>query len=181
MYLINYSEDNPELALLSINTFQKDLSSPSQRVRANAMRAMSSIKIPVVVPLVVLALKTAVKDNSTYVRKAAAAALPKVYHLDPEQKDIVMELVAELLSNVEPTVLGAALFAFTEVCPDNWDLIHPHFRKICHLLADFDEWGQLLTLDLLLRYGRVHFASPFKVQLFYFEVCLFSINQQATR
>jgi vesicle coat complex subunit len=33
------------------------------------MKAMSSIRIPVVVPLVVMAIKTAVKDNSPYVRK----------------------------------------------------------------------------------------------------------------
>jgi vesicle coat complex subunit len=79
MYLIAYAESNPELALLSINTFQKDLSSHNQRTRGNAMKAMSSIRIPVVIPLVTLALKTAVKDTSPYVRKAAACAIPKVF------------------------------------------------------------------------------------------------------
>lgn len=160
MYLIHYAEQNQELALLSINSFQKDLASHSQRVRANAMKAMSSIRIPVAVPLVILALKSAVKDPSSYVRRAAAAAIPKVWSVDPEQHDLLVELVIELLTNNEPLVLGSAIFAFNAVCPDRYDLLHPHFRKICHLLADFDEWGQIITLDLLLRYGRTQFLDP---------------------
>jgi AP-3 complex subunit beta len=39
--------------------------------------------------------------------------------------------------------------------------MHQHYRKLCHLLADFDEWGQTTVLNLMLRYGRTHFASPF--------------------
>jgi AP-3 complex subunit beta len=61
MYLIHYSETNPDLALLSINSFQKDMASSNARVRANALKAMSSIRIPVVIPLIMLALKSAVK------------------------------------------------------------------------------------------------------------------------
>lgn len=160
MYLIHYAEQNQELALLTINTFQKDLQSSSQRVRANAMKAMSSIRIPVAVPLVMLALKAAVKDQSSYVRRAAAAAIPKVWAVDQDQHELLVELVVELLTNNEPLVLGSAIFAFNAVCPDRIDLIHPHFRKICHLLADFDEWGQIITLDLLLRYGRTQFLDP---------------------
>jgi len=163
MFLIHYAEANQELALLSINTFQKDLASSSQRVRANAMKAMSSIRISVVIPLVTLALKAAVKDNSPYVRKTAACAIPKIYSVDPspEQKEILVELIGTVLGDNEPGVLGAAIFAFFHVCPKNYELIHGHFRKFCTLLADFDEWGQVLTLDLLLKYGRTQFGSPF--------------------
>ena len=160
MYLIHYAEQNQELALLTINSFQKDLASHSQRVRANAMKAMSSIRIPVAIPLVMLALKTAVKDHSSYVRRAAAAAIPKVWSVDTDQQDLLIELITELLTNNEPLVLGSAIFAFNAVCPERLDLLHPHFRKICHLLADFDEWGQIITLDLLLRYGRTQFLDP---------------------
>lgn len=160
MYLIHYAEQNQELALLSINTFQKDLVSPSQRVRGNAMKAMSSIRIPVAIPLVILALKAAVKDSSSYVRRAAAAAIPKVFAVDPDQHELLLELIQELLTNNEPLVLGSTIFAFNAVCPDRLDMLHAHFRKICHLLADFDEWGQIITLELLLRYGRTQFLAP---------------------
>lgn len=44
--------------------------------------------------------------------------------------------------------------AFNEVCPTRYDLIHPYYRKLCNMLTDLDEWGQIAVLDLLLRYGR---------------------------
>jgi len=44
---------NADLALLSINTFQKDLTSSNPRIRANALKGMSSIRLPVVIPLVI--------------------------------------------------------------------------------------------------------------------------------
>lgn len=161
MFLIYYSEDNEELALLCINTLQKDLTANSQRTRANAMRAMSSLRVPVVVPLVMLALKTAVKDPSAYVRKAAAAAIPKLYRMDNGCADELVPLIETMLTSTEPEVLSSTIFAFHEVCPDRNDLLHQHFRKICHLLADFTEWGQVLVLKVLTRYARLQFRSPF--------------------
>ena len=163
MYLISYAETNQELALLCINTLQKDLASSSQRARANAMRAMSSIRIPVVVPLVMLALKSTVKDTSPYVRKAAAAAIPKVYDASRDSKDELIPMIEHLLTSTEPEILSSAVFAFNEVCPDRIDLLHQHFRKICTLLADFTEWGQMLMLRILTRYGRSQYLSPFDV------------------
>ena len=44
-YLITYAETNQELALLSINTFQKDLASSNQRIRANALKAMVRLNL----------------------------------------------------------------------------------------------------------------------------------------
>ena len=124
---------------------------------------MSAIRIPVAIPLVMLALKSAVKDNSSYVKRAAACAIPKLHSLDAEgeQTEQLVEFIADLLSSIEPIVLGSALFAYQAVCPTRWDLIHPHYRKVCHLLADFDEWGQVVALQMLLRYGRTQFLSPF--------------------
>jgi AP-3 complex subunit beta len=65
-----------------------------------------------------------------------------VYSIEPEQKDILIEFIQELMASSDPAVLSSALFAYQEVCPDNWALLHQSYRKICHLLADFDEWGQ---------------------------------------
>eukprot|EP00954_Amorphochlora_amoebiformis_P014851 1161853-Amorphochlora_amoeboformis.AAC.1 len=117
MFLIHYAEDNQQLALLAINSLQQDLkSSPSsssnQRVRANALRAMSSISIKVVIPIVMIALKNAVRDTSSYVRKASACAIPKVWRTDPGRQMELIDMIAELLSNTEPNVLGATMFAF---------------------------------------------------------------------
>ena len=48
MYLTHYADTNAEireLALLSINSFQKDLASPNQLIRALALRVLTAIRI----------------------------------------------------------------------------------------------------------------------------------------
>jgi hypothetical protein len=48
-------------------------------------------------------------------------------------------------------VVGSAVSAFAEVCPERWSVLHPCFRKLCHLLADLDEWAQIQLLAILQR------------------------------
>lgn len=86
VYLVRYAEEQQDLALLSISTFQRALKDPNQLIRASALRVLSSIRVAVIVPIMFLAIKDAVSDMSPYVRKTAAHAIPKLYSLDPEQK-----------------------------------------------------------------------------------------------
>lgn len=79
MYLVRYAEEVPDVALLSISTFQKGLSDPNQLIRASSLRILSSVRIPDIVPIMLLSLKQAASDMSPYVRKTAAHALPKLY------------------------------------------------------------------------------------------------------
>lgn len=50
--------------------------------------------------------------------------------------------------------------AFEEVCPDRIDLIHKNYRKLCNLLVDVEEWGQVVIISMLTRYARTQFISP---------------------
>lgn len=79
IYLLRYADQEPDLALLSINTFQKDLSDPSPLIRAMALRVLSCLRLPNIGSIVVLAIKKCASDISPYVRKAAALAIPKCY------------------------------------------------------------------------------------------------------
>ena len=58
------------------NNFVQD---PNQLIRASALRVLSSIRVPMIVPIMQLAVKEAVMDMSPYVRKTAAHAIPKLY------------------------------------------------------------------------------------------------------
>ncbi|XP_023242100.1 AP-3 complex subunit beta-2-like [Centruroides sculpturatus] len=99
VYLVRYAEEQQDLALLSISTFQRALKDPNQLIRASALRVLSSIRVPVIVPIMMLAIKDAVNDMSPYVRKTAAHAIPKLYSLDPEQRDQLIEVIEKLLSD----------------------------------------------------------------------------------
>lgn len=46
------------------------------------------------------------------------------------------------------------------MCPERIDIVHRIFRKVCHLLADMDQWGQIAALGMLLRYARSQFVDP---------------------
>ncbi|CAO3646237.1 unnamed protein product [Mucor hiemalis] len=146
IFLLRYAEQEPDLALLSINSFQKDLSDKNQIIRAMALRVMSGIRVPVISPIVLLGIKKCITDPSPYVRKTAAHAIPKCYSLDDSQKEALVEVIATLLKDKFNIVIGSTIMAFNEVCPNRFDLIHPCYRKLCAMLGDCDEWGQCLFL-----------------------------------
>eukprot|EP00794_Sanderia_malayensis_P009814 gene9814-10821_t len=162
VYLVRYAEEQQDLALLSISTFQRALKDPNQLIRASALRVLSSIRVPVVCPIMMICLKEASMDMSPYVRKTAANAITKLYSLDPDQKDALVEIIEKLLQDKTTLVAGSVVIAFEEVCPDRIDLIHKNFRKFCNMLIDIDEWSQLAVLNMLTRYARTQFLDPNK-------------------
>merc|ERR1719186_1565349 len=147
VYLTRYAEEQQDLALLSISTFQRALKDPNQLIRASALRVLSSIKESAV-------------DMSPFVRKTAAHAIPKLYSLDPEMKEELIAVLEKLLADRTTLVIGSAVMAFEEVCPDMVELIHKNFRKLVSLLVDVEEWGQVVILNMLTRYARTQFSDP---------------------
>ncbi|KAJ8286961.1 hypothetical protein GJAV_G00045370 [Gymnothorax javanicus] len=173
VYLVRYAEEQQDLALLSISTFQRALKDPNQLIRASALRVLSSIRVPIIVPIMMLAIKEAASDLSPYVRKTAAHAIQKLYSLDPDQKEHLIEVIEKLLKDKSTLVAGSVVMAFEEVCPDRIDLIHKNYRKLCNLLVDVEEWGQVVIISMLTRYARTQFLSPWK------EDAVFDENEKA--
>jgi vesicle coat complex subunit len=68
------------------------------------------------------------------------------------EKEMLIEVLDKLLHDRTSLVLGSTIMAFEEICPDRFDLIHKHFRKLCNTLVDVDEWGQIVILGMLARY-----------------------------
>lgn len=162
IYLLHYAESEPDLALLSINTIQKSLTDQNPQVRAMALRVMSGIRVPVISQIVSLAVKRGCADMSPYVRKAAALAIPKCYRLDPNTLPQLLDYLSTLLGDKQYYVVGSAVTAFLEVCPDQIDLIHKHYRALTRKLVDMDEWSQLATLRLMTVYARKCFPRRTK-------------------
>ncbi|TEB25157.1 ARM repeat-containing protein [Coprinellus micaceus] len=190
IYLLHHAPYDPDLALLSINTFQKDLSSdPNPLIRAMALRVLSGMRVPMVANVVVMGIKKCASDSSPYVRKVAALAIPKLYELDPSQLPTLLPILTQTLlsnSSFSPLCIGATVFSFNSICLrpisqwpaprgyvspeeqaahtaqtiDYLKLVHPHYRRLCRILVDVDEWGQVEVMRLLLRYTRVMLSKP---------------------
>jgi AP-3 complex subunit beta len=154
IYLVHHAEAEPDLALLSINAIQKSLTDSNPQVRTMALRTMSGIRVPVISQIVSLAIKRGCGDMSPHVRKAAALAIPKCYRLDPNTLPQLTGYLSTLLGDSQYFVVGPAVAAFLDLCPDEIGLIHKPYRSLVKKLADMDEWSQLSTLRLLTFYAR---------------------------
>ena len=152
MYLVRHAGDQPDLALLSVNSFQRDLSDQNPLIRALALRVMSSIRLPIIQPIVLMAVQRCAKDGSAHVRKTVATALPKLVlppgtlsepeeeaasHTEEEAASHTREgglaVLLQRLGDMSPSVLTAAVFAFHELGSQQIDSLHTHYhRMVCH-------------------------------------------------
>uniref|UniRef100_A0AAQ5YTM4 AP-3 complex subunit beta n=1 Tax=Amphiprion ocellaris TaxID=80972 RepID=A0AAQ5YTM4_AMPOC len=147
---------------LKLEAMKRIVGDPNQFIRASALRVLSSIRVPIIVPIMMLAIKEAAADLSPYVRKTSAHAIQKLFSLDADQKEQLIEVIEKLLKDKSTLVAGSVVMAFEEVCPDRIDLIHKNYRKLCNLLVDVEEWGQVVIISMLTRYARTQFTSPWK-------------------
>ncbi|KAJ2162029.1 AP-3 complex subunit beta [Coemansia sp. RSA 552] len=159
IYVLRYAEQQQDLALLAVNTFQRDAADADAGIRAMALRVLSSIRVPALAPLVVVSVRKAAKDVSPHVRKTAALAIPKVLRLDPELRSELQDLVDDMLGEASPLALGAVVRAVRAVGRSDYSLIHGHFRRWCALLPAADEWGQIELVKLLTAYARTQFTA----------------------
>lgn len=164
-YLTHYADHDVtcrDLALLSINAFQRDLSNSNDNIRPLALRVLTSIRVMDVLQIQILAVQTCSKDSSPHVRKCATNALAKLYpRSDDDNKHRLKEMLRNILLEENSTiVLSSAVVSFVEICPNELDMLHGCYRKLCHLLTDIEEWGQIICLDVLARYCRTFFRSP---------------------
>ena len=162
VYLERYAQEQQELALLSISTFQRGLTDHNQLIRGCALRVLSSIRAPIIAPILLEGIRKAAGDMSPYVRKTAAHAIPKLAEVDLAAHEELVEIISRLLSDKAPLVSGSAVLAFRRICPGRTDLLHKNYRKLCQLLIDVDEWGQLSYLEVLTNYARTQFVAPDK-------------------
>ena len=169
IYLARYANHDAqcrEMALLSINAFQRGLADREPLLRSLALRVLTCMDVPDVLQLQILGVRTCCKDSSPYVRKCAANAVGKLHPRclevgDESQAEQLVAIITKLLEEDGSTmVLTSAMIAFCEICPQRLDLLHRCYRKVCHLLTDMDEWGQVMVIDALMRYCRTFFKQP---------------------
>uniref|UniRef100_A0A8C7ZEM4 AP-3 complex subunit beta n=1 Tax=Oryzias sinensis TaxID=183150 RepID=A0A8C7ZEM4_9TELE len=145
VYLVRYAEEQQDLALLSISTFQRGL-----KVQLISISAFF-VKVSTVLKVKKQSYRFIFSHNKTSSFD---------FSLDPEQKDQLIEVIEKLLADKTTLVAGSVVMAFEEVCPERIDLIHKNYRKLCNLLIDVEEWGQVVIINMLTRYARTQFLNP---------------------
>ena len=158
LYLVNYSAQEPEQAIMAVNTFIQDSQDGNPLVRALAVRTMCRIKLESVAEHMIIPLKKTLSDPDPYVRKTAAFGVAKLYEVIPdaiENAQLFTDLLS-LLSDENPMVVSntmATIFEINErrttpIFQLNSDTIGP----ILNAINSCTEWCQVMLFDALGRY-----------------------------
>lgn len=158
LYVMSYADKKPDLAILAVSTFTRDAGSDNPILRALAIRTMGCIRVEQIAEYLCEPLRKAMEDEDPYVRKTAAVAVAKLYDITPEvvEEQGFIELLTELISDSNPTVVSNAVAALTEIQENSpSDVFTVDVRTLQKLLAALDEcieWGQISILDALVTY-----------------------------
>ena len=121
---------------------------------------MTSIRVPEIWQLQLMAVQKCVVDSVHFLRKIAAHALLKLYQWDPTQEESIIKILKTLLRETNTLVFSSAIIAFNEICPTRFDLLHSCYRKMLSNLPGLEEPAQVVCLTVLMKYARTQFIQP---------------------
>lgn len=156
LYLCTHAETNQDIAILAINTLQKDCKDESPLVRGLALRSISSLKLTTIVEYIVPILKQAMQDSSPYVRKTAVISSCKLWKMNPESFEQlnIKDKLHSMIRDGDPHVCCNSIVVLNEVLEEEGGL--QINKQVIYLLLnrlrDLNEWQQCLVLELVLRY-----------------------------
>ncbi|CCW70093.1 unnamed protein product [Phytomonas sp. Hart1] len=159
LFVLNTAKLQPDKAILAVNTFLQDVTSPSPVVRALAVRTMLCLRVPAVLAHLMQPLHSAVTDPDPYVRKTAAIGIGKIFHhnMDVFYENGFADELLKLLFDSNPLVASNAAAVVCEV--NNHGKIQlketPEWSsRILINLPEATEWGQVYLLELLSRLSQ---------------------------
>ncbi|KAH0785548.1 Adaptin N terminal region family protein [Histomonas meleagridis] len=158
LYLINYSTQEPEQAIMAVNTFIKDSEDNNPLVRALAVRTMCRIKLHSVAEYMVIPLKKCLHDDSPYVRKTAVFGVTKLYDVIPEavENAQLFEDLLQSLQDENPMVVSNATAAIAEINEKRstpiFTLNSQSITPILSATTSCTEWCQTILYDAISRY-----------------------------
>lgn len=176
--LIKFNYIEQDISLLSINAIQKSLSDKNSINRSISIRCLSSIKIPAVLPILLLSINKIIRDSSPLVRSACCISIIKCIKLDIEynnqslnkrdylieklkdENSIVYQLSANLeilLSDNDPKVLSLAINAYYEIFNGFFDILHNKLNNLITHIEDLDSYSTSLLIEILINYSKLFF------------------------
>jgi vesicle coat complex subunit len=158
LYLVNYSSQEQEQAIMCVNLFVNDCIDQNPLVRALAVRTMCRIRLETVAEYIVVPLKQCLRDADPYVRKTASFGVAKLFGIIPdtvEGSGLFPDLIA-LIHDENPMVVANTTAAIFEI---NEKRSTPLFRlnlttmsPILAAIASCSDWCQAMFLDSIARY-----------------------------
>lgn len=169
LYVMNTAKSQPEKAVLLAGCFVRDSQHESPLIRGLAIRTMSAVNVEKMADYLADPLKRALRDSDPYVRKTAAIAVAKMYNINRTKVEEggFLDMLQELLSDSNPTVVSNAVAALTEIREvsgsrgirganvnnDLADYKPQTVHTLLNALNEASEWGQVYILEGLSGYN----------------------------
>lgn len=156
LYLVNYAESNSELAILAINTLQKDCRDDDPMIRGLALRSLCSLNLLNTVEYLQPAVKAALEDVNGYVRKTAVIGVVKVFGISRStiHESGLLTTLKRMVNDSDSHVVANALYALDEVMIDEGGYFPTKetVTSLLNRLQQFSEWGQCAVLTMMTKY-----------------------------
>lgn len=160
LYLMNYAKNQPDLAIMAVNTFVRDCEDPNPLIRALAVRTMGCIRVDKITEYLCEPLRKCLKDEDPYVRKTAAVCVAKLHDINANlvEEQGFLEALKDLLSDGNPMVVANAVAALAEINETSStgkpiiEFSPQIINKLLTALNECSEWGQVFILDSLANY-----------------------------
>ncbi|KAJ3064701.1 AP-2 complex subunit beta, partial [Quaeritorhiza haematococci] len=156
LYLINYAKGKPEMALMAVNGFVKDVADPNPLIRALAVRTMGYINVDKITDCLCEPLRHCLSDRDPYVCKTAAICVAKLHMYDKHlvESEGFLEKLYALVDHDNPTVVANAVAALLEIS-ERSDTFQLSFdvgvaNKLLTALNECSEWGQAYLLEAMM-------------------------------
>jgi len=161
LYLMNYAKNQPDMAIMAVNTFVKDCEDPNPLIRALAVRTMGCIRVEKITEYLCEPLRKCLKDEDPYVRKTAAVCVAKLHDINGNlvEEQGFLDALRDLLSDGNPMVVANAVAALSEINEASTsgrpviELTPQIVNKLLTALNECSEWGQVFILDSLANYN----------------------------
>ncbi|XP_022111995.1 AP-4 complex subunit beta-1-like [Acanthaster planci] len=156
LYMTTYAHKKPDLALLAVNTIQKDCRDANPMIRGLALKTLCSLRLPELIEYTRQPLLAGLQDRSAYVRRVAVLGCVKIHHINPQftEDHGVVNTLYEMLRDGDVIVVTNCLLALEELLQQEGGMAIN--QRIAHYLvnrlSEFTEWGQCCVLPLLLKY-----------------------------
>jgi len=171
-YLCNYAQQKADLAILAINTLQKDCRDEDPMVRGLALRSLCSLRIANISEYVMIPLRQSLNDPSAYVRKTAVLGIAKLYHFVPDaiKSTDLVDILYNMLKDKDPLVITNVIHALNELLATEGAnggggmvINHAIMLYLLNRIKEFNEWGQTLVLELAAKYQPKDESAVFDV------------------
>ena len=155
-FLVIYASQNPDIALLSVNTLSQECSDSNPMVRGMALKTLCSLNHESFVEYGLRAVNQGLSDKSAYVRRIAVTCCGRFYDqkVDMYNDSGLINLLYGMLRDSDPIVVVNAVMILEGILKDEGGIVIN--KKITHHLLNqvdnFTPWGQSYVFGILEKY-----------------------------